>query len=84
MKKLITPKKIKKLAEKALKDKPTWKPAKGHKYLKELDAGALFKTNSMKGILLECNTNAKVIILESNSSTLGQTIIGAETEVIEL
>jgi hypothetical protein len=84
MKKLITPKKIKKLAEKALKDKPIWEPAKGHVFLKELKPGTMFKTDSLKGILLECNTNAKVVIMESSSDMLGKTIIGAETEVIEI
>jgi len=84
MKKLITPKKIKNLAAKALKDKPIWKPAKGYKYLKDLEPGAIFSTGVCKGILLECDTNAKVIILSSDSMTLGKTIIAAETEVFEI
>tara|TARA_R110002012_G_scaffold320710_1_gene545089 strand:- start:1682 stop:1936 length:255 start_codon:yes stop_codon:yes gene_type:complete len=84
MKRLITPKKIKKLAEKALKDKPTWKPTKNHKYLEQLNPGAIFQVGTIKGILLECHTNAKVIIIESESITLGKTIISAKTEVIEL
>ncbi len=84
MKKLITLNKIKKLAEKALKDKPTCKPAKGHVYLKELKPGTAFKAGSLKGILLECNTNAKVIITESKTDMIGKIIIGAETEVIKI
>ena len=80
----LTPKKIKNLAIKALKDKPEWKPTKGYKYLEELEPGTMFSTGSMNGILLECYTNAKVIILESNSMTLGKTIISAKTEVFEI
>ncbi len=85
MKKLITPKKIKKLAEKALKDKPEWKPAKGYKYLKDLNPGDFFTTGNLTGVLLECNTNAKVIITDSNKEqAAGKIIIGADTEVIKL
>ena len=84
MKRLITPKKIKKLTEKALKDKPEWKPAKGYKYLEELEPGTMFSTGSMNGILLECYTNAKVVIIESDSAPLGKTIISAKTEVFEI
>ena len=83
MKRLITPKKIKKLAEKALKNKPTWKPSKGYIYLKDLEIGEMFTIGKTTGVLLECETNAKVVILESPSMTLGKTIIGAETEVIK-
>ena len=36
MNKLITPKKIKNLAAKALKDKPKWKASKGKVHLKTL------------------------------------------------
>ena len=84
MKRLITPKKIKKLAEKALKDKPKWRPPKGYKYLEQLNPGTMFQVGTIKGILLECHTNAKVIIMESKSMALGKTIISAKTEVIEL
>jgi len=84
MKKLITPKKIKKLAEKALKDTPEWKPAKGHQYLKHLEPGDFFTTGNLTGVLLECNTNAKVIITDSKGQAAGKIIIGAETEVIKI
>ena len=85
MKRLITPKKIKKLVEKALKDKPEWKPAKGHQYLKDLKPGDFFTTGNLTGVLLECNTNAKVIITDSNKGqAAGKIIIGADTEVIKL
>tara|TARA_R110000824_G_scaffold65022_1_gene169706 strand:- start:15654 stop:15908 length:255 start_codon:yes stop_codon:yes gene_type:complete len=84
MKKLITPKKIKKLAEKALKDKPEWRPAKGYKYLKELEPGTMFSTGTITGVLLECHTNAKVIIVEGDNMPVGKTIIGADTEVFEI
>ena len=85
MKKLITPKKIKNLAAKALKDKPIWKPSKGKVYLKSLNPGDFFTTHSIVGVLLECDTNAKVVITDSESGQMsGKTIISADTEVIKL
>ena len=85
MKQLITPKKIKKLAEKALKDKPEWKPSEGRVYLKDLESGDFFTTYNMVGVLLECETNAKVVITDSeNNQVTGKTIIGAHTEVVKL
>jgi len=84
-KKQLTPKKIKKLAEKALKNKPEWKPSKGYKYLKDLEPGTMFTTGSVDGVLLECEINARVIILTGvDNTSLGKTIIAAETEVIEI
>ena len=71
------------LATKALKDRPKVRPAKGYKYLKDIENGEMFSNETCTGILLECYTNAKVIIIESNSMTLGTTIIGAETEIFE-
>ena len=77
---------IKKLVTKALKDKPKWKPAKGYKYLKDLKAGSLFVTESgTRGVLIECNTNAKVLITKcNNNDELGRKIIAAKTEVKEI
>ena len=84
-KKHLTPKKIKNLAKKALKDKPEWKPAKGYQYLKHLEPGDFFSTGSLTGVLLECYTNAKVIITDSaQEQTTGKTIISADTEVIKI
>lgn len=85
-------KKIKKMSEKALKDKPEWKPAKGYKYIRDIEVGNLFETEfGMRGILLECETNAKVLIThvvehrEDNlSMSMGKMIISATTEVKEL
>ena len=58
--------KIKTLVKRALKDGFKGKPAKGYKYLKELENGSLFKTSSgSKGILLDSNINARVIITET-------------------
>ena len=81
----ITPKKIKKLAEKALKDKPEWRASKGRVYLKDLEPGDFFTTHTIVGVLLECETNAKVVITDSKSNQMtGKTIISADTEVIKL
>ena len=64
----------------------TSNPAKGLNYLKDLQAGSLFEIPliKMKGILIECETNAKVIIIESRNNkdnSLGKKVIAADTEV---
>ena len=75
----------KRLVAKALKDKPEWKPAKGYKYLKDLKEGSLFVTEcGTRGVLIECSTNARVIITECSSDELGKKIIAARTEVKEI
>ena len=53
MKRLITPRQIKNLAAKALKDKPEWKPSKGKVYLKDLNPGDFWTTYNVVGVLLE-------------------------------
>ena len=83
---------IAKLATKALKDKFRAKPAKGYKYIKDFIPGSIFQTQSgLKGILIECTVNARVIIVDAPSVQeedvnyyLGKHIIGAETEVKEV
>ena len=79
-----------KLVNKALKDKPRWKPAKGYKYLKNCNPGDMFTTQGgIKGILVDCTVNASVIIYEvpdyipkeDNNYYLGKHIISADTEV---
>jgi len=82
-------KKIKTLVKYALKNGFKAKPAKGYKYLKDLSVGSLFKTGSgLKGILIEADTNAKVIITENPCTNsdydLGKKIIAALTEVKEI
>ena len=74
------------------KNKIKLKPAKGFKHLEDLSIGSLFKTsNGIRGILLECDTNAHVLITDSpktydggTSFALGKTIISAKTEVKEI
>ena len=77
---------IKLLVKKALRDKPKWKPAKGYKYLKDLKLGSVFVTEGgIRGVLIGCDTNAKVIITECcDNSDLGKKIIAAKTEVKEI
>ena len=84
--------KNKRLLNKALKNSFKIKPSKGYKFLENLSPGAVFITSTkMKGVLLECETNAKVIIMEvpntspeDRSYYLGKQIIGAKTEVKEV
>ena len=79
---------IKKLVNKALADGPKMKPSKGMKYLKDVPVGGMFETNSgMRGVLIELNANAKVVILNVNVSDedkqyyTGKQIISADNEV---
>ena len=66
----------KKLAKKALKNKPKWKTSKGYVYLSSVNPGQLFETEfGLKGILLECDVNAKVLI------DMVKTTISSNTEV---
>ena len=81
-----------KLATEALKQTFKAKPSKGYKYLYKLKNGSVFQTQSKtKGILIECDGNARVIIIEVPSVPkedanyyLGKQIIGAKTEVKEI
>ena len=80
--------KISTLVKRALKNGPKFKPAKGMMYLKDLPVGKMFETsNGIRGVLIECNVNAKVIILSVNASDedspyyLGKKIIAAKTEI---
>ena len=78
------------LVKRALKDGWKSKPAKGYKYLKDLSVGALFETSSgTRGILLDSDINARVIITEtrirdSQEYYLGNKIIANDTEVKEI
>ena len=80
------------LATKALKDSPKWKPAKGYKYLEDLNVGSLFKTQSgTRGVLVKYIVDAVVIITESpytrtkdDSFYLGKIRVSSKTEVKEI
>ena len=80
-----------KLAKAAMIDKPIWKPSKGKSYLKDIPIGSLFKTSSIKGILLNISaSSASVIITEYNGNSkddsfyLGKRLIAPKTEVVKL
>lgn len=82
--------KVSTLVKRALKDGYKNKPAKGYKFLKDLPIGSLFETGSgTKGILVDSDINARVIITETEvkenpESYLGKKIISNETEVKEI
>ena len=84
--KSVTTAQIKRLVNKALKDKPKYRPAKGFKFLKDLKIGSLFATESgMRGVLISCETNATIIVTKSyNSDQLGKKYISSNTEVKEI
>lgn len=79
---------IERLAKKALRNNFKTKPAPGLMYLKDLPIGKMFETpGGTRGVLIESEINAKVIILnvnvpsEDRSYYLGKQIIATETEV---
>jgi len=81
------------LVKKALRSKPKWKPAKGWKYLKSLNPGDRFITQSgTEGILIDASTNARVIIQsvpaiideKDKNYYLGTRTIASLTEVKEI
>lgn len=93
----VNPAKIRTLVKKALKQRFKCKPAKGYKYLKQLKPGDRWVTQSgTTGILIEIETNAKVIIQDVPSirdsiwtkheikGYLGTKTIASTTEVKEI
>ena len=84
--KSVTTAQIKRLVKKALKDKPVYKPAKGYKFLKDLNIGSLFATESgMRGVLISCETNATIIVTKSyDGDQLGKKNISSHTEIKEI
>ena len=88
--KAITPRKIKNLVNKALKDGFKIKPSKGMFFLEDLKSNDLFETSTgMQGVCLESNdTSAKVIITkvdhipeEDRQFYIGYRNIASKTEV---
>ena len=80
-----------KLAKAALIDKPIWKPAKGKVYLKDIPIGSLFKTSTLKGILLDTSLSSSTVVIteqfsneNNNSFYLGKKLIAPTTEVEKL
>lgn len=80
--------KISTLVKRALKDGWNFKPSKGMIYLKDLPVGKMFETKlGTRGVLIECNVNAQVVILSVNVNKedtpyyLGKKLIGGETEI---
>ena len=80
--------KISTLVKRALKNGQKFRPAKGMMYLKDLPVGKMFETKlGTRGVLIECNVNAQVVILSANlndddsSYHLGKKIIAAKTEI---
>ena len=73
-----------------IKDGFKAKPAHGYKWLKDIPVGSMFETASgTRGILLDCEVNARVIITQTNvkenpESYMGKKIISSTTEVKEL
>lgn len=52
-----------KLATKALKDKPTWKPAKGYKYLKDVKPGTKIRISMAEAILINVTGGSCTVIV---------------------
>jgi hypothetical protein len=70
-----------------------FKPSKGYKYLKTLDVGSKFKTESgMEGILLDVNSGSALVRItkvnihhsEDDKYYLGKKIIAPDTNVKQI
>jgi len=79
-----------KLAQRAMIDKPVWKPAEGFTYLKDVAVGELVDTNSgLKAVVLEhtdCASSVLVLNADNHPSEerqfyLGKHRWGNKTEV---
>ena len=84
---------IKKIVAKAFKDKPKFKPAKGYKYIKDINPGTKVVTQSeiQKALVLEHQSGSTtVIVYDVKSGTeyskyyLGRHRWGNNTEVKEI
>ena len=75
----------KKLAEKALKNKFKCKPAKGLKYLEDVDIGTVISAGMSEAILLETTyTSCMVLVIDSKHDDayyIGRHRWGPKTEV---
>ena len=58
---------ITKLARKALRNKPTWKPSKGYKYLKDCNMGDMVLTGNQEAIVTEPEYG-EILVISSNCS----------------
>ena len=79
-----------KLAKLALIDKPIWKPVKGFRYLKDINAGQLVDTNNgLRAVVLEHTECASLVLVlradnqsnEDKQFYLGKHRWGNKTEV---
>ena len=80
-----------KLATKALKDKPEWKPAKGHKYLEDIEPGTKVTTSTSEAILIQRGRSSCTVIVtdwfghpENASAHMGKRLWAPKTEVKEV
>ena len=79
-----------KLAKAAMIDKPQWKPAKGYKYLKDVNVGELIDTSTgLRGVVLDHTpSSTEVLVLKADHHAsedrqfyLGKHRWATETEV---
>ena len=79
-----------KLAKAAMIDKPEWKPAKGYKYLKDVNVGELIDTSTgLRGVVLDHTpSSTEVLVLKADHHAsedrqfyLGKHRWATETEV---
>jgi len=83
----VTTAQINRLVKKALNNGVKHTPAKGYKFLKDLNIGSLFQTESgqTRGVLISCGVNATVIITKAHDKAeLGKKLIASHTEVKEI
>ena len=85
----LTPKKIKNLVAKALKDKPDCNPSKGTVYLESLNIGQIFICGNMRGVFIDSTPSSSMVVIidydggqDLASYYMGKQRFGNKTEVI--
>ena len=81
----ITTRKINNLVKKALLDCPKHTPSKGMMFLEDKKLGSVFKTHTIKGVLIDVNDSSSQVVIMSNtyeeSNVIGKIRIAGKTEV---
>ena len=92
LRKPMSDRQIKNLANKALKNGVILTPSKGNMFLKDMAPGSKFKTRLVEGILLDVNDSAARVLItnitfgndDDKKYYIGKQIIAPNTEVREL
>ena len=72
-------KKIRNLAEMALKDVPEYKPLDGYSFLEDVPIGTIFTTGTLEGVKINNSINPVVLIYDG--SNIGKYSLAGKCEI---